>query len=68
MEATSYRDLFESLPMALLRFAPDGRLLDANPAAVQSLGYPNRATLLAASVGSPVGLWFNAMISGNRYA
>jgi PAS domain S-box-containing protein len=47
MEATPYRDLFESLPVALLRFAPDGRLLDANPAAAQALGYPDRATLLA---------------------
>lgn len=54
MEATSHHDLFESLPVALLRFAPDGRLLDANPVAVQALGYPDRATLLATT---PAGLF-----------
>jgi len=50
MQATPHRDLLESLPVALLRFAPDGRLLDANPAAVQTLGYPDRVTLLATTL------------------
>ena len=42
-----YRNLFESVPIALSRATPEGRLLNANPALVELLGYPDRDTLLA---------------------
>ncbi len=41
------QQLFERVPVGLYRAAPDGTLLDANPALVQILGYPDRETLLA---------------------
>ncbi|OGO48374.1 MAG: hypothetical protein A2Z30_08585 [Chloroflexi bacterium RBG_16_64_43] len=45
-----YRMLFEDLPVALYRTTAEGTILDANNALAQMLGYPDRATLLAASV------------------
>ncbi len=45
-----YRSLFERLPVGLYRSTPDGRLLDANPALVALLGYPDRESLLAQPV------------------
>ncbi|HLC35460.1 MAG TPA: PAS domain S-box protein [Anaerolineales bacterium] len=45
-----YRMLFEDLPVALYRTSADGTILDANNALAQMLGYPDRASLLAASV------------------
>ncbi|GBC84795.1 Sensor kinase CckA [bacterium HR11] len=42
-----YRDLFERVPVGLYRTTPDGRILDANPALVEMLGYPDRASLQA---------------------
>jgi diguanylate cyclase (GGDEF)-like protein/PAS domain S-box-containing protein len=45
-----YRKLFENLPVALYRTSADGTILDANNALAQMLGYPDRETLLAASV------------------
>ena len=45
-----YRNLFERVPMGLYRTAPEGEILDANPALVEMLGYPDRETLLAANV------------------
>jgi len=41
-----YRNLFEGVPVALYRTSPSGRILQANPALVQLLGYPNLQTLL----------------------
>jgi two-component system cell cycle sensor histidine kinase/response regulator CckA len=51
------RGLFDGVPVGLLRTTPDGRVLDANPAAVQILGYPGREPLLAAGV---LDLWESA--------
>lgn len=42
-----YRTLFESVPIGLYRSTPEGRILDANDALVQMLGYPDKETLLA---------------------
>jgi PAS domain S-box-containing protein len=44
-----YRSLFQEMPTGLYRSTPDGRMLDANEALVQMLGYPDRETLLQAS-------------------
>jgi PAS domain S-box-containing protein len=41
-----YRSLFESVPIGLYRSTPEGRILDANDALVQMLGYPSREKLL----------------------
>lgn len=45
-----YRNLFEGLPVALYRTSPSGRILQANPALVKLLGYPNLQTLMQANV------------------
>ncbi len=42
-----YRTLFESVPIGLYRSTPQGRILDANDALLQMLGYPDKETLLA---------------------
>jgi two-component system, sporulation sensor kinase A len=42
-----YRDLFESVPVGLYRTTPSGQILDANPALVAMLNYPDRESLLA---------------------
>ena len=44
--ASRYRRLFDHVPMALYLTAPDGTILDANPAMVQLLGYPNKKSFL----------------------
>ncbi len=41
-----YRSLFDRIPAALYRTSPQGRILDANPAMVKLLGYPDREKLL----------------------
>jgi PAS domain S-box-containing protein len=41
-----YRSLFESVPIGLYRSTPEGRIVDANDAVVQMLGYPSREKLL----------------------
>ncbi|NIN72282.1 MAG: PAS domain S-box protein [Gemmatimonadetes bacterium] len=41
-----YRSLFDGVPIALYLSAPDGTILDANPALVELLGYPSRESLL----------------------
>jgi two-component system cell cycle sensor histidine kinase/response regulator CckA len=41
-----YLTLFNDLPIGLCKTTPAGKILDANPAAVQMLGYPDRASLL----------------------
>jgi len=42
-----YRGLFDRIPVGLYRSTADGRLLDANPALVHMLGYPDMETLAA---------------------
>lgn len=46
---TRYRDLFDGVPIGLYRSTPDGKFLNANPALVRLLGYPDPASLLAIS-------------------
>jgi two-component system, cell cycle sensor histidine kinase and response regulator CckA len=41
-----YRTLLEGLPVGIYRSSPDGRLLQANPALAQMLGYPDPQSLL----------------------
>jgi diguanylate cyclase (GGDEF)-like protein/PAS domain S-box-containing protein len=45
-----YRSLFDGVPIGLYRTTPDGRLLDANAALVQILGYPSRESLMEVNV------------------
>ena len=45
-----YRSLFDGVPVGLYRNTPDGKILDANLAMVQMLGYPDRESLLAVHV------------------
>ena len=45
-----YRGLFDGVPVGLYQSTPDGELIDANPALMEMLGYPDRETLLAANV------------------
>lgn len=40
-----HRAMFDHLPIGLFRASMDGELLDANPALVQLLGYPDREAL-----------------------
>ncbi|MFN2177123.1 MAG: PAS domain S-box protein [Anaerolineales bacterium] len=42
-----YRTLFDGVPVGLYRATPEGKLLDANQAFVQMLGYSSREQLLA---------------------
>lgn len=42
-----YRDLFDNVPVGLYQSLPDGRILDANRALLQMLGYPDRESLLS---------------------
>jgi diguanylate cyclase (GGDEF)-like protein/PAS domain S-box-containing protein len=42
-----YRSLFSNVPLGLYRSTSDGTIVDANPALVQMLGYPDRESLLA---------------------
>ena len=45
-----YRSLIEGVPVGIYRTTPEGQILDANPALVQMLGYPDRESLLAVDV------------------
>ncbi|NCO37163.1 MAG: GAF domain-containing protein [Armatimonadetes bacterium] len=42
-----YRTLFERVPVGLYRFGKDGGILDANPALLEMLGYPDCESLQA---------------------
>ena len=42
-----YRTLFENVSVGLYRTTPSGQILDANPALVRMLGFPDRESLLA---------------------
>ncbi len=46
----SRQDLIDALPIGIYRTTPDGRLIDANPALVELLGFPDRESLLAIRV------------------
>ncbi len=46
-----FTDLFETLHEGVYFSAPDGKLLDANPALIQMLGCGNKAELLARNLG-----------------
>ncbi len=41
-----YQELFDNVPLGLFRTTPDGCFLDANPAFLDMLGYPDKGTLL----------------------
>ncbi len=47
-----YRSLFDDVPVGLYRSTPEGQILDANPALVGMLGYPDHESLLAASAAN----------------
>ncbi len=47
-----YRSLFDGVPVGLYRTSPDGQFLDANPALVDIMGYPDRASLMGVTVSS----------------
>jgi PAS domain S-box-containing protein len=47
-----YRALFERVPVGLYRSTPDGTIVDANPAMVHMLGYPDRESLLGVNAVS----------------
>ncbi len=42
-----YRSLYNSLPVAVLRSTPEGKVLQVNPAAVQMYGYNSKEEMLA---------------------
>ena len=42
-----YQSLFDDVPVGLFRIARDGRVVDANQALVEMLGYPDRESLAA---------------------
>jgi PAS domain S-box-containing protein len=45
-----YRSLFEGIPIGLYRTTPAGQVMDANPALVVMLGYPDLESLLGSNV------------------
>ncbi len=45
-----YRSLFDGVPISLYRTTPTGQIIDANPALVEMLGYPDLESLLAMAV------------------
>jgi len=42
----SYRSMFDGVPVGLYQTSPEGQILDANPALVKMLGYPDREAFL----------------------
>ena len=42
-----YLALFNNVPIGIWKAAPEGKIIDVNPAAVQLLGYPSRESLLS---------------------
>jgi diguanylate cyclase (GGDEF)-like protein/PAS domain S-box-containing protein len=47
-----YRSLFDGVPIGLYRTTPEGRMLDANAALVEVLGFPGRQSLLEFDVNA----------------
>ncbi len=42
--------IFERSPIGIFRTTPEGRILDANPAFVEMMGYPDKETFLATNI------------------
>ena len=53
------RNSFEAVPVAMYRTTPDGAILNANPALVELLGYPNLEALQALDVRD---IWVDASL------
>jgi len=49
---TRYQHLFSRVPVGLFCVALDGRIIEANPAMIEMLGYPNRQTLFEVDANS----------------
>lgn len=47
-----YRTLFDNIPIGLYRSTPSGKIMDANPALVQMLGFADRDSLLKTDAAS----------------
>jgi diguanylate cyclase (GGDEF)-like protein/PAS domain S-box-containing protein len=47
-----YRSLFDGVPIGLYRTTPEGRMLDANAALVETLGFPSREALFQQDVNA----------------
>jgi diguanylate cyclase (GGDEF)-like protein/PAS domain S-box-containing protein len=47
-----FHTLFNNLPIGLYRTAPDGRIMDVNPAFLQMFGFPNAAAALKMNAAS----------------
>ncbi len=52
VSASRYRSLFEGVPVGLYRTTAGGEILDANPAYLQLVGYPDMETLRNAKAAS----------------
>ncbi|MBN2047898.1 MAG: GAF domain-containing protein [Anaerolineaceae bacterium] len=52
-----HRELFDSLPLGLFQSTIDGRILKANPAMVELLGYPSTESFIDVNINS---LYFNS--------
>jgi len=50
-----YRNLFDHVPVGLYRTTPGGKTLDANPALLRMLGYPDRESMLEANTAADYG-------------
>ena len=48
-----FKSIFDNTPIGFYRTTPDGRLLDANPALIQILGYASFEALAAANLNGP---------------
>jgi PAS domain S-box-containing protein len=49
--AERYRSLFNRVPIGLYRTTPEGEILDASPALLEMLGYPDLESMLKLEVG-----------------
>src|SRR5213075_1936700 len=47
-----FQSLFDDVPVGLFRVARDGRIVDANPALIEMLGYPDRESLAPVKVAN----------------
>jgi two-component system cell cycle sensor histidine kinase/response regulator CckA len=50
----SFRSFVQNAPYGILRTAPDGRIVQANPALVEILGYSNEQEVLGLNMGTDV--------------
>lgn len=49
---TRYRELFDHVPVGLYRTTPGGETLDANPALLKMLGYPDRESMFKSNTAA----------------